>query len=73
MFEPLWGTGQEGVLTSLKLIFSFFLRLFKDCIYLFMRDTERERGAETQAESPTWDSIPGPWGHALSRRQMLNR
>ena len=23
---------------------------FKDCIYLFMRDTERKREAETQAE-----------------------
>ena len=40
-----------------------------------MRDTERERGAETQtvgeagslrAGSPTWDSIPGLQDQALS-------
>ena len=47
--------------------------------YLFMRETERE--AETQAEF--WrsrllarelmqNSIPGPWDHALSQRQVLS-
>ena len=42
-----------------------------------MRDTERE--AEPQAEGeagsmqdPEWDSILGPRGHALGRRQMLH-
>ena len=54
---------------------------FKDFIYLFMRDThtERERDRNTgrgrsrlPAGSPMWDSIPGPWGHALGRRQMFN-
>ena len=47
-------------------------------MYLFMRDTERE--AETRAEGEAgsrqgarWgDSIPGPRGHTLSQRQMLN-
>ena len=49
-----------------------------------MRDTQREsegqrhrqRGKEKQAshraESLTWGSIPGPWDHDLSQRQMLN-
>ena len=31
-----------------KSMFSFFIVFFKDVIYLFMRDTQRE--AETQAE-----------------------
>ena len=35
---------------------------FKDFFYLFLRDTERGRLPEG---SPTWDSIPGPWGHTL--------
>ena len=41
-------------------------------IYLFMRDTERERGRDAgrgrsrlPAGSPMWDSIPGPWDHDL--------
>ena len=45
-----------------------------------MRETEREREAETQAEreagstqSPTWDSIPGLQDHALDQRQAPNR
>ena len=40
-------------------------------IYLFMRDTERERGRDTgrgrsrlHAESPTWDLILGLQAHA---------
>ena len=51
---------------------------FKDFIYLFMRDTERERGRDTGRErsrlpagSPMRDSMPGLWDHALSRRQVL--
>ena len=42
---------------------------FKDFIYLFMKDTERDRGRGRNrlAEgSPMWDSIPRPWDHALS-------
>ena len=49
--------------------FSFFLRFL---IYLFMRDTERERGRDTgrgrsrlHARGPTWDSIQGLQDHAL--------
>ena len=56
----------------------FSVLFFKKKIYLFMRDTERE--AETQAEGeagPPQESDvgldPGPQGHALSRRQTLNR
>ena len=44
-----------------------------------MRDTERKSGRDTgrgrsrlHAGSSMQDSIPGPWGHALSRRQALN-
>ena len=44
----------------------------KDFIYLFMRDTERERGRDTgrrrsrlRAGSLTWDSILGFQDHAL--------
>ena len=51
-----------------------------DCsflIYLFMRDAERGRdlgrGRSFPAGSPIWDSIPGPRGHGLSRRQTLHR
>ena len=49
-------------------IFIFYQLLrffFKDFIYLFMRDTQREgqRQAEGEAGSPTWDSIPGPQDH----------
>ena len=48
--------------------------LKNDFIYLFMRDTQRQKEAETQAEGeagsiqglyPTWDSIPGLQDHAL--------
>ena len=38
---------------------------FKDFIYLFMRNTEREREAETQAEGEAWDTIPGLQDQAL--------
>ena len=48
------------------MILLFFF--FKDFIYLFTRDTQRE--AETQAEGEAgslrilmWDSIPGPRSH----------
>ena len=46
------------------------LSLFKNLIYLLMRDTERERGRDPgrgrsrlHAGSPTWDSIPGLQNH----------
>ena len=46
---------------------------FKDFIYLFMRDTERERGRDTgrgrsrlHAGSPMQDSLLGLQDHALS-------
>ena len=44
-----------------------------------MRDTYREREAETQVEKqaphkePDVVLDPRPWDHALSRRQTLNR
>ena len=44
-----------------------FVCLFKDFIYLFMRDREREKGRDTGRErsrlptrSPMWDLIPDP-------------
>ena len=44
-----------------------------------MRDTEREKGRDTgrgrsrlPAGTLTRDSIPGPWGHDLSQRWMLD-
>ena len=55
----------------------FFLKIF---IYLFMRDTERERGRDTgrgrsrlHAGSLMWDSNPGLQDHALGQRQVPNR
>ncbi|CAD7667071.1 unnamed protein product [Nyctereutes procyonoides] len=52
---------------------------FKYFIYLFMRDTESERGRDTgrgrsrlHAGNLRWDSIPGLQDHALGRRQALN-
>ena len=43
-----------------------------------MRDRERGRDigrgrSRLPTAPPMWDSIPGPWGPALSRREMLNR
>ena len=56
---------------------SFIYLFFKAFIYLFMRDTERGRDtgrgrSRLHAGSPTWDSIPGPWGYTLGRKQTLN-
>ena len=52
-------------------IISFFLKIL--FIRLTERDTAREGTqaggvgkASRQAESPMWDSIPGPWDHDLS-------
>ena len=61
------------VLTS-SIVFYDFL------IYLLMRQRERERGRDTgrgrtrlPARSPMQNLILGPWDHALSQRQILNR
>ena len=40
-----------------------------------MKDRARERQRQREkhhARSLMWDSIPEPWDHALSQRQMLN-
>ena len=50
----------------------FTLLFFKDFIYLFMKETERERGRDTgrgrsrlHAGSPMWDSILGLQDYTL--------
>ena len=56
---------------------SFFF--LKDFIYLFMRDTHRERRdtgrgrSRLHVGSPMWDSISEPQDHAPGWRQALNR
>ena len=51
---------------------------FKDFVYSFMRDTERQRWRHEQKEKQApygdrdGDSIPGPWGNVLSQRQTVN-
>ena len=54
----------------------FFL---KKNIYVCIHERHTERGRDTGrgrsrllVGSTTWDSIPGPWDHDLSRRQTLN-
>ena len=61
---------------SIPIVYLFF----KDFIYLFMRDPERERSRDTgrgrsslYAGTPMWDSIPGLQDHALGQRQAPNR
>ena len=52
--------------------------LFKDFIYLFVRDTERGRDTDRgrsrlHVRNPMRDSIPGPRGHTLGQgAQPLN-
>lgn len=53
----------------------FFLKI----LFVYSWETHRERSRDLGrgrsrflAGSPMWDSIPEPWDHALSRRQMLN-
>ena len=47
-------------------------------MYLFMRDTERQRHRQREKQapcregSPMWDSVLGPWDHALGRREALS-
>ena len=56
-----------------------FFSFFQDFIYLFMRDTEKERQRhrqrEKQAPRRELDAGPDPItaDHAVSQRQMLNR
>ena len=55
----------------------FFVCLFKDFTYLFMRDTHREADtgkgrSRLRVGSLIRDSIPGPRDHVPSQRQMLN-
>ena len=42
-----------------------------------MRDRERQRHRQREKRVPCGEPevglIPGPWDHALGRRQMLNR
>ena len=56
----------------------FFFLFFFLTFYLFIHDRHRERVRDTGRErsrlpvgSPMGDSVPGPWDHALSLRQML--
>ena len=53
------------------------LLFLKDFIYLFMRDTERDRDtgrgkSRVPVGSLKLDSVSGPWDPDLSKRQMLN-
>ena len=65
----------EALLVS-RQQFSFSFFFFKDFIYLFMKDTHREKGTETgrgrnriHAGSLTWDLIPGLQDHTLGCRK----
>ena len=61
------------------IIFILFY-FFKDFIYLFTRERERERSSQRWREkqapfgagSLMQDSIPGPLDHDLSQKQTLN-
>ena len=76
-------TTEKNFQAKKRVLWFFFLSfffLFKIFIYLFMRDTEGERGRDTgrgrsrlHAGSLTWDLIPGLQDHYLSQRQMSNR
>ena len=62
------------MLVVLKTHYVYFSRF-----YLFIHERRTERGRDTgrgrsrlPVGSPMRDSIPGPWGHTLSRRQALN-
>ena len=52
---------------------AYVLFLFKDCIYLFMRDTQRHRQREKQAphREPHVGLDPRTGSHAVSGRQTL--
>ena len=65
--------------TQVSYLISFYKHFFFLRFYLFIHERHRERQGHRQREKqaprrdPTRDSIPGPQGHALGRRQMLNR
>lgn len=55
----------------LLIVFFFFLRRY---LFIWVR-AGAEEGAEGEGETEQrlmWDSIPGPWEHDLSQREMLN-
>ena len=57
--------------TFLKILF-IYLRERKRDSSSRKSSRQREKQAPHWAESPMRGSIPGPWDHDLSRRQMLN-
>ena len=72
--EPVNGDGDKNFFELFGSNFELFgfLIFFFLKIYLFMRDTERERGRDTgrgrsrlHSGSPTWNLIPDPQDHAL--------
>ena len=75
VFEAILGHQRwAGFWTHCKWV-SFFY--FRDFIYLYMRHRERTRDlgrgrSRLPAGCSMEDSIPGPWDHALGRRQTLN-
>ena len=80
-FSWEWNYGQLAIILSLvssKICLTFCSKKFS-FIYLRERD-KAETGGKRQREkqTPQWAgslmrSIPGPWDHDLSRRQMLNQ
>ena len=73
------GTVPELNISTLTYTRGFMFIYLKDFIYLLRRDTHTQRQRHRQREEkraprkePTQESIPGPRGHPLSRRQMLN-
>ena len=71
----LWDLGQYlNFFWTLKFLFVPFFKI----LFIYSWETQRERQRHKQREKqapcgePVWDSIPGPQGHALSQRQMLN-
>ena len=45
---------------------------FKDFIYLFVRNTEKEAETQAKGEASSLWGVLGPQDHDLSQRQMLN-
>ena len=60
--------------SSILLSKNHFLFSFKDFVYLFMKDTERERQREKQApgREPDVGLDPETVDHALSQGQVVN-
>ena len=79
MIFPTFLIMKTSILSLAQYFLFIILDFLKDFIYLFMKDTQRERGRDTgrgrsrlHAGSPMWDSIPGLQDHTLGWRQMLN-